>query len=90
METNIINNLTNFINYTYNWGSKSVRTALNQQMFEEAHAICTVVHSQAFGALQFAAQMCIENGYPDMAKEIEDKWETVWGEWFKELVQEVL
>lgn len=90
METNIINNLTNFINYTYNWSSKSIHTALNQKMFDEAKGLCTVAQAQAFGALEFAVQMCIENGYPDLAKEIENKWETVWGEWFKDLIQEVL
>lgn len=90
METNLINNLSNFVNYAYEWGNKAAHTALNQEMLEEAGIICHTALNQAFGAVQFASQMCVENGYPDLAKEVEDKWETVWSVWFTDLTNEVL
>lgn len=90
METIIITDLSNFVNYSYEWGSKAVRTALNQDMTEEAKAICHTALNQAFGAVLFASKMCVNSGYPDLAKEIEDKWETVWGVWFTDLTKEVL
>lgn len=88
METNIISNLTSFINYTYEWGEKAVLTTVYEKMYEEARIICHTSLNQAFGAVQFAAQLCIENGYPDMAKEIENKWEQVWSVWYKDLALE--
>lgn len=88
METNILNNLTTFINNCYENGKATAGMFANNQMWKEAENTIKMYVSRACGATEFAAMLCHENGYPDTAGEILEKWNGTWNEWFADLVKE--
>lgn len=88
METNIINNLTNRINLNYEIHKVGATTFANQGMWESARLMARDGMNKAYGAMEFAMMLCHENGYPDLAKEIMDKWNNTWSVWFSDLMKD--
>lgn len=85
METNIINNLTTFVNKQYELGKANANMFANNDRWDAARAMAKSFSNQAYGAVEFAVMLCHENGYPDMAGEILEKWNGTWSEWFNKL-----
>lgn len=86
METNIINNLTTQVMNCYDIHKVGADTFANQGMWEEAELMVRDGMNKAYGAMEFAMMMCHENGYPDIAKEIMDRWNNMWSIWFSGLM----
>lgn len=88
METNIINNLTTRMNANYDIHKVGASTFANQGMWEEAKLMARDGLQKAYGAMEFAMMLCHENGYPDLANEIAEKWNSTWSVWFSDLYKE--
>lgn len=88
METNIINNLTTRMMNCYDECKMTCSTFTMVNNFSYAHQTAKFYMNRAYGAMEFAVMLCHENGYPDMAGEIMNKWNDTWSVWFSDLIKE--
>lgn len=88
METNMMNNLTTRMMNCYDECKMTNSMFVKTRMYEAAKTNVVYYTNRAYGAMEFAMMLCHENGYPDLANEIAEKWNNVWSVWFNDLIKE--
>lgn len=88
MDSTIIINLEELISTEYDFTKNMVNTFKMVGDFEGMRQTAINQTNFCLGAVAFAISLCNKKGNYDLAKEISEKWEIIWSDWFNDFTKD--